>query len=186
MEKLNRVTLLDNTKRPKAPIYKNVTPVQRQHGRRLQMFHNMHRQQLAEVQSAMQAVDINLENLAQKIATLDLQTHIKTFGNLCGQECQMLSGHHGIEDAYIFPHLHHRADAAMKKVVERLAAEHLVVHDLIEELNFAAQAAWHNPDATTFAKLKRSFTDLNTAVLSHFGYEETELADALGVYDIEV
>jgi iron-sulfur cluster repair protein YtfE (RIC family) len=186
MDKLNRVTLLDDTKRPKAPKYEGVTLAQRRMGNRLRQFHNMHRAQLLEVHLAMQAIDQDTAELARKISGLNLRASIQNFGNLCGLECQMLSGHHGIEDAYIFPHLHHNADAAMKKVVERLAAEHLVIHDLLGELDKAARTAGATPDAASYAKLKVAFTDLYTAVLSHFGYEETELEEALGVFGVEV
>jgi iron-sulfur cluster repair protein YtfE (RIC family) len=186
MEPLNRITLLDNTKRPKAPKFEGVTPRQRQMGRRLRQFHNMHRQQLAEVASAMLAIDQDVAGLVKQIADLDMRSNIKNFGNLCGQECQMLSGHHSIEDAYVFPQLQHRGDDVMKKLVARLAAEHLVIHELIEELGAAAHAAWHSPTPETYTALKQCFTDLNTSVQSHFGYEETELEDALGVLGVEV
>ena len=57
MEKLNRITLLDNSKRPKAPKIENLTPAQRRQGRRLSLYHNMHREQLREVENAMVQID---------------------------------------------------------------------------------------------------------------------------------
>jgi iron-sulfur cluster repair protein YtfE (RIC family) len=181
MEKLNRITLLDNTKRPKAPKIENLTSAQRRQGRRLSLFHNYHREQLRDVESAMVQID---DSLLAKISELDMRHNFKVFGNLCGQECQMLSGHHGIEDQAVFPVLHEAGDAGLKKVVERLMAEHLVVHELIEELETRAIAAIQNPTPEAYAQLKSSFADLSTCVLSHFGYEEKELEDVLGVIDV--
>lgn len=183
MEKLNRITLLDNSKRPKAPKIENLTPAQRHQGRRLSLYHNMHRQQLREVASAMVQID---DSLLMKISALDMRHNFKVFGNMCGAECQMLSGHHGIEDQAIFPLLHEAGDAGLKKVVERLRAEHLVVHELIEELAAQAHEAIKNPTTESYTQLKSTFTELNTCVQSHFGYEETELADALGVIDVGI
>jgi iron-sulfur cluster repair protein YtfE (RIC family) len=183
MEKLNRTTLLDNTKRPKAPKIENLTPAQRRQGRRLSLYHNMHRGQLQEVAEAIEQIDAAL---LQKISDLDMRHNFKTFGNMCGEECQMLSGHHSIEDQAVFPVLHAAGSVGLKKVVERLMAEHLVVHELIEELEAGAVAALDSPTPETYATLRETFKALETCVRSHFGYEETELEDALGVIDIGI
>lgn len=184
MEKLTRVTLLDDTKRPKAPKIEGLTPFQRARGRRLQWFHNHHRAQLEEVASALEQLDAAA--LSQSVNALDMKSNYKMFGNLCGAECQMLTGHHSIEDAHMFPVLHEAGSAGLKKVMERLMAEHLVVHELIEELETKAWATQQNPNPETFAAAKDSFLTLNDCVRSHFGYEETELEDALGVIDVGI
>ena len=186
MEKLNRITLLDGSKRPKAPKFDGVTPQQRKHGLRLRWFHDMHRAQLNEVMQTMAHIEGDASVLAEQVSALKLRENIRRFGNLCGQECQMLTGHHGIEDAYIFPQLHDAGNDGLKKVVARLAAEHLVIHDLIEEMDRAAEAAVHSPGPESFTALKAALTTLNKIVLSHFGYEETELADALGIFGPDI
>jgi iron-sulfur cluster repair protein YtfE (RIC family) len=183
MGKLTRITLLDNSNRPKAPKIEGLTPAQRQQGRRLSLFHNMHRQQLAEVAHAIEQIDATLPD---KISALDMRHNFKIFGNMCGQECQMLSGHHGIEDQVMFPTLHEAGSAGLKKVVERLMAEHLVVHELIDELESKAHQALAEPSAENYTRLKVTFKDLNTCVQSHFVYEETELEDALGLIDVGI
>ncbi len=183
MEKLNRITLLDNSKRPKAPKIESLTPAQRRQGRRLSLFHNHHREQLREVESAIVHID---GSLLGKISELDMRHNFKVFGNMCGLECQMLSGHHGIEDLAMFPVLHEIGDAGLKKVVERLIAEHLVVHELIEELEVLAHQTIQSPTPENYAKLKSTFIELNNCVQSHFGYEETELEDALGLIGVGI
>ena len=184
MEKLNRITLLDDTNRPKAPKVEGLSAQQRARGRRLGWFHNYHRAQLEEVRTAMSALDA--EGLRDKVAALAMRVNYRMFGNLCGEECQMLSGHHGIEDAQMFPALHAAGNAGLRKVVERLMAEHLVVHELIEELETAAHALVVAPTAENFARTRTAFSDLEKCVQSHFGYEETELEDALSVIDVGI
>ncbi len=182
MEKLNRITLLDDSKRPRAPKFEGVTPAQRRSGQRLRWFHDMHRAQLNAVMQTMVRIEGDVSALVEQVSALSLRENIRRFGNLCGAECQMLTGHHGIEDVYIFPQLQDAGNDGLKKVVARLAAEHLVVHDLIEEMDRAAEIAVRSPGPESFAALKSALTTLNKIVLSHFGYEETELADALGVH----
>lgn len=184
MEKLNRVTLLDDSKRPKAPKIEGLNKFQRARGGRLKLFHDYHRAQLAEVARALETLDAAA--LSEQVNKLDMSSNYRMFGNLCGQECQMLTGHHGIEDAHMFPLLHEEGSDGVKKVVERLMAEHLVVHEFIEELEQRAWACLQSPSAETFAAAKETFLALNTCVRSHFGYEETELEDALGVIDVGI
>ena len=184
MEKLNRVTLLDDTKRPKAPKIAGLSAAQRARGQRLGWFHNYHRAQLGEVRDAMDQLDA--DGLRDKVAALQMSANFRRFGNLCGQECQMLTGHHSIEDAHMFPLLHHAGSEGLRKVVARLMAEHLVVHELIEELESAAQALADAPTTENFAKAKAAFSDLEKCVRSHFGYEEAELEEALGVIDVGI
>ena len=184
MEKLNRVTLLHDTHRPKAPKIEGLSASQRARGRRLGWYHDLHRAQLGEVRGALERLDA--EGLRDKLAALQISANYRRFGNLCGQECQMLTGHHGIEDAHVFPLLYHAGSEGLRKVVERLMAEHLVVHELIEELEAAAQALVDAPTTENFAKAKAAFSDLEKCVRSHFGYEEKELEDALGVIDVGI
>ncbi len=184
MEKLNRITLLDDTNRPKAPKIDGLSPQQRARGRRLGLYHNLHRAQLDEVRAAMAGMDA--EAVHNKIAALQMTSNFRLFGNLCGEECQMLTFHHSAEDAQMFPVLQQRGDNGLRKVVERLQAEHLVVHELIEELGTAAATLVDAPTAENFAQTKAAFAVLETCVRSHFGYEETELAEALGVIDVGI
>jgi iron-sulfur cluster repair protein YtfE (RIC family) len=186
MEKLNRITLLDDSKRPKAPKIETITPSQRRHGRRLALYHNIHREQLQEVASFMARVETDIAQVAAKISDLHMRNNYKMFGNLCGQECQMLTFHHDAEQSQVFPILHEQGSNGLKKVVERLIAEHAVVHELIEELEAAANVALKLPNAETFSNLKEIFEVLNKVVRSHFGYEETELEEALGVIDVGI
>jgi len=51
---------------------------------------------------------------------------------------------------------------------------------LITRLETAAQVLVQNPDEQNFAQTKATFEQLHNVVISHFGYEEMELREALG------
>jgi hemerythrin-like domain-containing protein len=185
MEKPNRITLLDDTTRPKAPKIENITPSQRRQGKILSLYHNFHRQQLQHVQRVMEGIEagtVSASMLGDTITDLQMTANYRLFGNLCGQECQMLNFHHSAEDAYLFPHMRQNGGDGLQKVIDRLAAEHEIIHHYIAELEAGALAATQKPDAVAFESLKETFKTLTRLVQSHFGYEETELEDALGVY----
>ena len=98
----------------------------------------------------------------------------------------MLTFHHTAEDRMLFPALAAQDNDGLRKVVERLAAEHEVIHHLIERMEAAARAAMSEPGPETFASLRESFETLERVVVSHFGYEQEELEEALGYYEIDI
>ncbi|WP_051679762.1 hemerythrin domain-containing protein [Pseudorhizobium marinum] len=182
------INLLDDTTRPKAPKIEGVTAPQRQHGRRLAMIHAMHLQQMREVRQVLDRVASGLGaagDVAAAVASLDMTRNIRASGNICGQECQMLTFHHTAEDQCIFPALMGRSEG-LTKVVERLAEEHLIIHALIEGLEASAISAIENPSAEAFGELKEIYDLLETVVQSHFGYEQEELEEALGFFEVDV
>ena len=186
---MSRVTLLDDATRPKAPKIKGITPEQRQLGKRLALFHRHHLQQLHAVIRVMQRVEAGEDSLARlgrEITGMQMASNYRHFGNLCGQECQVLTFHHSIEDQHIFPLLQEGGSAGLKKVIDRLLEEHLVIHQALNALEAGAVAAVRKPGPETFAPLKAMLLHLEKLVKSHFGYEESELEEALGHFGIEI
>ena len=80
----------------------------------------------------------------------------------------------------IYPQLEQQNIQTLRRVVDRLKQEHLIVHELITRLENAAQTLVQNPDEQNFTLTKAIFAQLHNVVISHFGYEETELREALG------
>lgn len=180
------ITLLDETTRPKAPRIAGATPAHRERGSRLGLFHAMHLQEIAKVEAMIrqiQAGQAEAAALGEAISGLQMAANYRLFGNLCGQECQFLTFHHRGEDSSIFPALMQGSDG-LRRVVERLMEEHAVIHGLIEKMATEAEAIVRAPDAASFAALKSTFGTLVAMVRSHFGYEQTELEEALGYYDL--
>lgn len=183
------IDLLDPTTRPKAPSIAGITHAQRLHGRRLSLYHKMHLRQMAHAREIMEKVAAGEKQLAElegALSEMDMRHNYRVFGNICGQSCQILTGHHSIEDRYLFPVISSQADEGIRKVVERLVAEHGVIHDYIVAVEEAAMTVMENPSPDAFATLRSAFETLESFVVSHFGYEETELEEALGYYDVEM
>ncbi len=184
----NTIKLPDDSTRPNAPKIAGVTDQQRRNGRRLALFHEMHLRELSRVNRAMSQVfagDGTAESLLTTITSMQMVANMRQFGNLCGATCQMLTGHHSIEDQWIFPALHGYTEG-LNKVVERLQSEHLVIHDLLDSLEAAAVALITDPGTKSATTLRAEFKRLEAFVTSHFGYEQTELEEALGFYNIEI
>ncbi|MEO3385230.1 hemerythrin domain-containing protein [Mesorhizobium sp. CAU 1741] len=183
------IDLLDPATRPKAPPIEGATHAHRLQGRRLAMIHEMHLRQMAHVRHVMEQVaagEARVAALDEALSDLDMRHNYRVFGNVCGRECGMLSAHHGIEDRYLFPALAAQDNDGLRKVVDRLVAEHGIVHDYIEKMEVAAGAAIEAPGPQTFADLREAFERLEKFVISHFGYEQEELEEALGFYEIDL
>jgi hypothetical protein len=178
------ITLLDDSTRPKAPAIHRADPRQN----RLALFHAMHLREISHVRAAMERVvlgDGQADMLIDQINSMQMVSNMRQFGNLCGATCQMLTGHHGIEDQWIFPRLMGRS-AGLDKVVERLALEHTLIHDMIVAMDAAARRLVQHPSAEHADLLRAEFIQLENFVKSHFGYEQTELEAALDVYEVEI
>ena len=102
---------------------------------------------------------------------------------MCGQHCQIVDAHHSIEDAHLFPVLAAISDG-YRKVAERLEAEHVVVHDLLERQIDTLNALVREPSASRFADARTVFDALERVLASHLGYEEDQIGDALGYYGL--
>ena len=169
--------------RPSMPALRNVTEAEQRAGLHLATIHRMHlrdMQRLAHVLEQVEQGAVSPEVFAQEVSNLELTHNMRTFGTMCGRECQVLTFHHDAEEHMIFPQLEQQNIQALSRVVDRLKQEHLIVHELITRLETATQALVQNPDEQNFARTKATFAQLHTVVVSHFGYEEIELREALG------
>lgn len=182
------VKLPDDLTRPKAPEIPGVSVQQRRNGRRLALFHEMHLRELGRVRRAMSGVfagDGGAQDLLVTISSMQMAVNMRRFGNLCGAACDMLAGHHMIEDQIMFPALDGRT-GGLNKVIARLRSEHLVIHELLVRMESAAAALIAAPGSAAASALRTDFNTLEAFVISHFGYEQTELEEALGYYGVEL
>ena len=183
------ITLLDDSTRPKSPPLKGARADHKLPGQHLKAIHRHHLKQMTQVRRAMDLIaqgGAEPERLRAAFNGLDLLQSMRQFGNLCGQECEMLKAHHDIESHYLFPPLHQRGNDGIRKVVERLMAEHKIIHHYLEEFERRISALIRQTNGMTFAAVKESFLTLERIVQSHFKYEETELETAIGFYEIEI
>jgi len=148
------IPFLDDATRPHAPELPGVTDAQREPGRHLAAIHRYHLSELAKVRRALEAFlagAATAEAVADSVSTMTMLENYRRSGALCGNSCGLLNLHHTIEDRAIFPRL--REHAPMRAVIDRLAAEHLTVHALIERLEKAAREVSHDPGPDSLASL---------------------------------
>lgn len=180
------IAFLDDATRPRAPRLENLTPAQRLPGRHLRMIHDHLRgnaKALRDMVEKVAAGEMTAAQVAAEAEALEMVRNYRQFGNLCGQHCQVVHTHHSIEDAHLFPALSEKGEA-WKKVTDRLAAEHVVVHELLIRLVGALNALIDNPGPENFDAARQINDALERVLLSHLGYEEEEIGDALGYFGI--
>lgn len=183
---IDDIDFLDDSTRPLAPPIAGASDLHRAHGRRLALFHRYHLQQLAQLRRALDDLEKGMGDataLAEQVGSMAMIENYRRFGSLCGQECQLLTLHHTIEDQEIFPHLRNTSDG-LRKVIDRLSNEHLIVHELLVRLQDATRRFAREPGEAALRSLRQVYEALERVVISHFGYEERELEEALGFYGI--
>ena len=176
---------IDESSRPKAPKVPAATEMHRRQGRQLAAIHRHYLMEMAQIGAVLariEAGDAPPENLKQIVLSLDMTENLRAFGNLCGHECRVLKLHHDIEGSSMFPRIEAAGGGMFREVVAKLLSEHEVVHELIIRLSRAADALMEHPDEANFRHAAATYRKLEEVVRSHFGYEETELAEAIGYY----
>ncbi|MGK7651481.1 hemerythrin domain-containing protein [Roseovarius sp. B08] len=176
---------IDEAARPKAPKVPAATDRHRRQGRHLAAIHRQYLMEMAQVGAVLariEAGDTPPENLRRIVLSLDMAENFRVFGTLCGRECQVLKFHHDIESADMFPRIEAAGGGMFRQVVAKLMSEHEVVHELIVRLGRAAEALAEDPVEANFVQAAATFRKLEEVVRSHFGYEETELEEAIGYY----
>lgn len=176
---------LHEAARPKAPPVPEATTVHRRQGQQLAAIHSHHLREMGQIGAILQRIearDAPPEHLKQLVLSLDMAENFRAFGSLCGRECHVLKFHHDIESADMFPRIEAAGGGKFREIVAKLKEEHEVVHELIIRLARAADALAETPSEANFIQAGNTFRKLEEVVRSHFGYEETELAEAIGYY----
>src|SRR6056300_1209840 len=171
--------------RPKMAALDRVTHEHRRAGAHLAAIHRMHLHDMNRMGAFLEHLKqgkMTPAEFSNRVKDSELSKNMKMFGTLCGRECQVLNFHQDAEEQMIFPELERQNIGAFSRVVERLRQEHLVVHELLRRLDVAADKLLQNTSTGNFDEITQVFEQLHKVVKSHFGYEETELRDALGKY----
>ena len=184
----DRIDIPDDATRPVAPDVGPVTDAQREAGAHLRAIHDHHRRTLVLIGELLERAETgNLApgEAAAAVADSPAMRNLQRFGNLCGQECQYIHVHHSIEDQMMFPALRARAPD-FASVLDRLEAEHKVVHALLVRTVEAVERLIVGGDVTALPRAADSFRTLERLLMSHFAYEEESLGDALGVHGVVI
>jgi iron-sulfur cluster repair protein YtfE (RIC family) len=180
------IDLLDDDTRPRAARIEGVTARQRRHGKRLAMIHGLHLEQMDQVREIMKRIEAGEAKpaeLSSAVSSMQMMANYQLFGNLCGRECRNLTFHHTAEDQIVFPSLAGRNEG-LTTVIERLAAEHRIIHQLLVQLEASVVEATETPGRESFMQLGEIFDRLDRVVRSHFDYEQNELEEAIGYFNV--
>ena len=96
----------------------------------------------------------------------------------CRGFCAALSGHHGAEDAVLFPEIEHQ-HPELSDVLAKLSQDHSMIEYLISALDAAMQSG-ESRDV-----LEQHLDGIGSVMESHFGYEERQLLKVLETLDLE-
>jgi hemerythrin-like domain-containing protein len=99
-----------------------------------------------------------------------------TLGAYCAAYCSMITQHHGLEDRAVFPHLR-RADPGLVPVIDRLEQEHVIIHEVVEDVDRALVRLVGKPD--DFTELTEAVDALTGTLQSHLAYEEQQITEPL-------
>jgi hypothetical protein len=180
------IGFLDDATRPTVPRLEGLTPAQRAPGEHLKEVHDHLRENMRAIRAIMQRAAQGLVTQAEVAAeteSLGLVANFRRFGTLCGQHCRIVNTHHSMEDAYVFPALASQSEG-YRRVAERLQAEHHVVHALLLKQLEALDRLAASPSPQSFAEAREVYDALERVLLSHLGYEEDQIGDALGYLDV--
>jgi hypothetical protein len=183
---LLNIAFLDDATRPTVPRLEGLRPEQRAAGEHLKEVHDHLRGDLDRIRALIQKTargEATATEVAAEADGLLLLENFRRFGNLCGQYCQLVHTHHSIEDAYVFPALATQSEG-YARVTARLQAEHGVVHELLLRQIDTLNALAADPNAENFADAREVFAALERVLLSHLGYEEDQIGDALGYFGV--
>lgn len=183
---LLNIQFLDDATRPPLQTLEGLTDEHREAGRHLRMVHDHLRQNMVTLGKLIERANagtVSSAEIAAETGSMAMITNYRRFGNLCGQHCQIVHTHHSIEDAHVFPVLA-RQSAGFKAIADRLTAEHVVVHELLERLVDALNELAADPTPARFEDAKEVYHALERVLLSHLGWEEDAMGDALGYFGL--
>ena len=176
------VQLIDESKRPTGPVVdasRTYTPYQLSSGQHLIDIHDHLRAELEQLRDLVEQVAAGALGVGQARSQINVMTMRQnnwTLGTYCESYCRLVTTHHSLEDASVFPRLR-RAEPALVPVVDRLEEEHRIIHDVLEGVDKALVAL---VDGSGDIDDLRAAVDLmEDTLLSHLSYEERELVEPL-------
>ena len=171
---------IDDATRPRRARGLELTFRQQLPGQHLRAIHDVFRGDLRALLARVEDVrrgDATVADLRAAVNHLTGGSAKETLGGFCARFCSFVNLHHTLEDQAMFPAVAGMPDYA--PVAERLAEEHLVIHAHLVRIDEVLLRLGGDPDA--FAELDEAVAALAEDLLSHFTYEETELAEPLGL-----
>lgn len=153
--------------------------------RNLVAIHDHLRAELEQIGQAVQQVaDGELTPIEARtlISRMTVRQNHWTLGSFCASYCRIVTIHHAVEDAHMFPGVR-AAAPAVGAVVDRLEAEHQVIAGVLDRFDRAlvdlVREEGNGPDRAGIAEIDALAGHLGAILRSHLAYEEDSLAVAL-------
>lgn len=181
--RLSAERVWDESTRPTGPVpdtERSYLPHDRAVGQHLVDVHDGLRAELVQLRGLIEQVAagaMDTGSARSHIAEMTLRQNDWTLGAYCASYCRIVTTHHTIEDQSMLPHLR-SADPRLAPVVDRLQEEHVVIHELLEQVDRALVGLVSEP-VDGMAALRAAVDRLTDGLLSHLSYEERELVEPL-------
>ena len=130
---------------------------------------------LRDLVAQLAAGDTDPRRVRSFLNRMTIRQNNWTLGMFCASYCRVVTGHHTLEDRSMFPHLR-SAEPDLAPVIDRLAAEHEVIADVLEQIDAALVAL---VSSEGIDEVQASVDALTDAMVSHLSYEERELVEPL-------
>jgi alkanesulfonate monooxygenase SsuD/methylene tetrahydromethanopterin reductase-like flavin-dependent oxidoreductase (luciferase family) len=204
--RLSQTRIWDEAARPTRPVAdppaEGYPASSRQAGAELVAVHDMLRGELTNIRDLVAQVRegrVSPASARSAINQMTMRQNDWTMGAYCESYCRVVTQHHSLEDAAVFPRLRAR-DPGLGPVLDRLEQEHEGIHHVLDDVDRALVryvAAPGNDTEPNDAELNdtepndtepndvglQAAIDLLTdALLSHLAYEERELIEPLSRY----
>jgi alkanesulfonate monooxygenase SsuD/methylene tetrahydromethanopterin reductase-like flavin-dependent oxidoreductase (luciferase family) len=177
--------LWDEAGRPTGPARdraRTYTARQQAEGRQLIEVHDHLRGELDQIYDLIDQVatgTLDAATARSHINEMTMRQNNWTLGTYCESYCRVVTVHHTIEDQSMFPYLRDR-DPRLAPVIERLQAEHRVIHDVLDGVDRALVAfVSAGGGAEALAGLRAAADLLSDTLRSHLAYEERELVEPI-------
>jgi Luciferase-like monooxygenase/Hemerythrin HHE cation binding domain len=179
----------DEASRPTYPVRPDPAeqaaygPAQLAVPRHLKEVHDHLRAELTQVRDVVEQVvqgHLAVGSARSAVNAMTMRQNNWTLGAYCESYCRVVTGHHGLEDTGIFPHLR-SSDPDAVPVIDRLEEEHEVIHDVLDDVDRSLVALVAD-EPGALERLQHVVDLLTDTLLSHLAYEERELLHPLARY----
>ncbi len=184
--RLTSILAWDEATRPTYPVRPDAAeqaaygPARLAVPRHLQEVHDHLRSELTQLRDVVEQVvrgHLAVGSARSAVNAMTMRQNNWTLGAYCESYCRVVTGHHGLEDTGIFPHLRANDPDAVP-VIDRLEEEHEVIHDVLDDVDRALVALVAD-EPGALDRLRKVVDLLTDTLLSHLAYEERELLHPL-------
>lgn len=148
--------------------------------------HDHLRAELQQVRDAVEQVVAGRADAAvarSLVNRMTLRQNSWSLGAYCAAYCRVLTAHHAIEDARMFPDLL-AVDDRLEPVLARLETEHEVIAAVLTRLDAALVEAVADPERLPVVQGR--VERLAEVLLSHLEYEESQLLGPIARHSVVI